>query len=141
MRFTNNIKNYDELFSLYESVGLGNGRTKQDLIKVFSSSKYIISYYNGSDKLIGVGRAFGDEFDCAIICDIAVSKNEQGKGIGTKILNSLVEMVGHHMRVILYAEPGKESFYKKNNFHIMKTAMMTSSKLPLELGRSIGFIE
>ena len=126
MRLTNKISNFDELFTLYESVGLGNGRTKDDLIKVFSTSKYIISYYDKSNNLIGVGRAFGDELDCAVICDIAVSKKEQGKGIGTKILNSLVKMVEHHMRVLLYAEPGKESFYKNNNFHLMKTAMMTS---------------
>ena len=36
MRLTNKISNFDELFTLYESVGLGNGRTKDDLIKVFS---------------------------------------------------------------------------------------------------------
>ncbi|MCX4029151.1 GNAT family N-acetyltransferase [Endozoicomonas sp. SM1973] len=139
MEIINYIKSYDDLYSLFKEVKLGS-RNKDEIKKAFESSKYISAIYK-KGKIIGVGRAFGDEIDCAVICDLAVSLNHQSKGVGSKILQSLVKQVNHHLRIILYAEPGKSDFYEKNNFHTMKTAMMTSSKLPLELGRQIGFIE
>jgi GNAT superfamily N-acetyltransferase len=139
MEFTDSIKSYSELCEIFAAVKLGN-RTSEDIEKAYKNSKYITAIYSDG-RLIAAGRAFGDEVDCAVICDLVVSPNFQSQGIGTKLLNSIVSKVDHHLRVILYAEPGKDKFYKNNNFHTMKTAMMTSNKLPLELGRKIGFIE
>lgn len=139
MEFTNRIKSYSELSELFTAVNLGN-RTGDEIKRAFENSRYISALYSDG-KLVAAGRAFGDEVDCAVICDLAASPEYQSKGIGSQLLNDIVSKVDHHLRVILYAEPGKDDFYKKNNFHTMKTAMMTSSKLPLELGREIGFIE
>lgn len=133
------INSYSELVNLFSDVKLGN-RSPEEIEKAFKNSRYISAVYI-NDKLVGVGRAFGDEVDCAVICDLAVLPDHQSKGLGTTLLNDLVSKVNHHLRVVLYAEPGKDDFYRKNNFYKMKTAMMTSTKLPLELGRNIGFIE
>ena len=92
------------------------------------------------DKVIGGVISLYNPF-ASFIFHLCVDPRYQNQGIGTKLLNSIVSKVDHHLRVILYAEPGKDKFYKNNNFHTMKTAMMTSNKLPLELGRKIGFIE
>lgn len=139
MNITNVINSYSELAALYKAVNLGH-RSESDIETAFKNSRYIASIYR-EGRLIGVGRAFGDEIDCAVICDLAVLPVEQSKGIGGKLLKNLISQVNHHLRVILYAEPGREAFYRKHNFHTMKTAMMTSERLPLELGRQSGFIE
>jgi N-acetylglutamate synthase-like GNAT family acetyltransferase len=92
-------------------------------------------------RLVGAGRAFGDEVDCAVICDLAVHPDSQAKGLGERILETLKQNVRHHLRIILYAKPGKESFYLKRGFNRMRTAMLTSSVVPLERNRESGIIE
>lgn len=140
MNLVDEITDYDALPALYEAAQLGN-RKPEEVIAAFKNSSFRVAIYDDEKQLIAAGRAFGDGVDCAVICDMAVLPSHQGQGLGTKILNRLVERTSHHLRVILYAAPGKEAFYKANNFHMMKTAMMTSTKLPLELGRQSGFIE
>jgi GNAT superfamily N-acetyltransferase len=129
----------EQLVNLYEAVALGH-RSPQQIITAFHNSKYTI-FALKNDRLIGAGRAFGDEVDCAVICDLAVHPEFQGIGIGDKILSTLKERVKHHLRIILYAKPGKEDFYSRRGFVKMKTAMITSSLLSLEIGRETGFTE
>jgi len=49
-------------------------------------------------------------------------KQWQGKGIGKKIIQTIVENIPN-CNFILYASPGKEKFYEKENFKRMKTGM------------------
>jgi citrate lyase synthetase len=44
-------------------------------------------------------------------------------GLGRKMINQLVELSFGHKKIILYANPGKEGFYKKLGFKQMNTAM------------------
>jgi GNAT superfamily N-acetyltransferase len=128
-----------QLTELYRSVALGS-RSPQQIATVFQNSKYKVFALKDS-RLLGAGRAFGDEVDCAVICDLAVLPNSQGNGIGKRILEDLKDQVRHHLRIILYANPGKEDFYRRLGFSKMKTAMITSYLLSLEVGREIGFVE
>jgi N-acetylglutamate synthase-like GNAT family acetyltransferase len=128
-----------QLVDLYKSVSLGH-RSPQQIATAFQNSRYtVFALKNG--KLIGAGRAFGDETDCAVICDLAVHPEFQGSGIGERLLAALKEQVRHHLRIILYANPGKEGFYLRRGFAKMKTAMITSYLLPPETARETGFIE
>jgi ribosomal protein S18 acetylase RimI-like enzyme len=61
--------------------------------------------------------------DCAYICDIAVLPSHQGTGLGMDIVSRLVELSRGHRKIILYAVPGKEGFYRKLGFKRMTTAM------------------
>lgn len=124
---------YESLAKLYRVAGLGD-RSAAEIKTVFENSKYAVSaFWEG--RLLGAVRAFGDEFDCCIICDLAVFPDHQGNGIGRLLVNKLLDLVKHHRRIILYAMPGKEGFYEDLGFHKMKTAMMTSSILDQELAR------
>jgi ribosomal protein S18 acetylase RimI-like enzyme len=78
--------------------------------------------YEGS-QLVGAGRALADGGDCSYICDIAVLPRLQGVGLGKQIVGHLVEKSRGHRKIILYAVPGKEPFYRKFGFLRMKTAM------------------
>ncbi|MDT4873419.1 hypothetical protein FQZ97_1086620 [compost metagenome] len=72
---------------------------------------------------MAAGRALADGGDCSYICDVAVLPSHQGTGVGKQVVSELVEMSYGHKKIILYAVPGKEPFYRKLGFMRMKTAM------------------
>ncbi len=134
------IQDFPSLAELYRATGLGNSRTPEQVRMVFENSRYAVTAFC-DDVIIGAGRSFGDEFDCAVICDLAVMPAFQGQGIGEQMLKRLIEKVKHHQRIVLYAKPGTEEFYRKFGFSKMKTAFMTSYLLDTVKARQTGFIE
>ena len=121
--WTHLIDNVDwnELSALYLAAPLGN-KKPADLKTVFTNSMFRCFVYE-DDKLVGVGRALADGVDCAYICDIAVLPSHQGTGLGQQIVGELVDLSRGHRKIILYAVPGKEGFYRKLGFRRMRTAM------------------
>ncbi len=112
---------WEELSALYRAAPLGE-KPPLHLQKVFSNSMFNCFVYE-STKLVAVGRALADGGDCSYICDIAVLPSHQGTGLGKQVVSKLVEMSAGHKKIILYAVPGKEPFYRKFGFMRMKTAM------------------
>ena len=110
----------DELSELYNKT-LGNKSTT-DLKAVFTNSIFKCFVFSQS-KLIAAGRSLADGIDCSYICDVAVLPEFQRLGIGKNIISKLVKLSAGHNKIILYAVPGKEAFYKKLGFKKMNTAM------------------
>ena len=73
-------------------------------------------------RMIGFGRALSDGAYQAAIYDIVVLPAYQGEGIGRIILDTLFRKITH-CNVLLYANPGKEDFYGRWGFRILKTGM------------------
>ena len=67
--------------------------------------------------------ALADGIDCSYICDVAIHPDFQGQGLGKAIISKLRDLSAGHKKIILYAVPGKEGFYKKLGFKRMSTAM------------------
>lgn len=112
---------WGELSELYRKAPLGE-KSPIDLRTVFSNSRFKCFVYI-NEELVGVGRALADGLDCAYIADVAVHPEFQGQGLGTAIIERLVSLSSGHKKIILYANPGTEGFYKTIGFHRMKTAM------------------
>src|SRR5215813_12993504 len=112
---------WEELSALYRAAPLGD-RKPSHLQGVFSNSMFKCFVYENS-RLIGAGRALADGADCSYICDVAVLPSHQGSGLGRQIVGHLVEASRGHKKIILYAVPGKEPFYRRFGFARMKTAM------------------
>lgn len=89
---------------------------------VFSNSRFVC-FVHDQGRLVGAGRARADGADCAYICDIAVLPSHQGTGLGRQIVAALVERSRGHRKILVYAVPGKEPFYRRFGFVRMKTAM------------------
>ena len=87
------------------------------------SSSPTVCLAREDERLVGAGRALADGADCSYICDIAVLPSHQGTGVGKEIVSRLVALSKGHKKVILYAVPGKESFYRRFGFRRMLTAM------------------
>jgi GNAT superfamily N-acetyltransferase len=113
--------NWEELSALYRAAPLGEKKAEH-LQKVFSNSMFKC-FVSENARLVAAGRALADGGDCSYICDVAVLPSHQGMGLGKQIVGHLVERSRGHRKIILYAVPGKEPFYKKFGFLRMTTAM------------------
>lgn len=113
--------NWDELSALYREAPLGH-KNPVDLKTVFTNSRFRCFVYE-NERLVGVGRALSDGLDCSYICDVAILPSHQNQGLGQAIVAKLVSLSVGHKKIILYAVPGKEGFYKKLGFKSMTTAM------------------
>jgi len=112
---------WNELSALYLAAPLGN-KSPANLKTAFTNSLFKC-FVHEDGKLVGVGRALADGVDCSYLCDIALLPSHQGIGLGQQIVSKLVDLSRGHKKIILYAVPGKEPFYKRFGFKRMKTAM------------------
>jgi GNAT superfamily N-acetyltransferase len=138
IRFSDDIEriSWPELARVIELAPLG----KRDIGKLetaFRNSEVKCFAYDG-DKLIGAGRAISDGALRAAIFDLVVLPNYQGKGVGTMIMNYLLARARAEI-IMLFANPGKESFYDRFGFRRMKTAMAIMDDP--ETRRAMGLIE
>lgn len=118
---TLDLVDWEELSALYKVAPLGD-KPAANLKIVFSNSRYRC-FVSEHGRIVGVGRALADGVDTSYICDIAVLPEYQGTGLGKQIVARLVELSRGHKKIILYAVPGKEPFYRKFGFKRMRTAM------------------
>ena len=110
-----------ELEALYRAAPLGN-KSAAGLEIVFTNSRYVC-FALEHERIVGAGRALADGADCSYLCDVAVLPSHQGTGVGKEIVAKLVALSKGHKKIILYAVPGKEPFYRKFGFRRMLTAM------------------
>ncbi|MEJ8856109.1 GNAT family N-acetyltransferase [Variovorax robiniae] len=112
---------WDELSALYRAAPLGDKRP--DWLKGVFTHSMFRCFVRDDGRLVGAGRALADGADCSYICDVALLPSHQGQGLGRQILSTLVELSRGHRKIILYAVPGKEPFYRSLGFRRMTTAM------------------
>ena len=86
--------------------------------RAFEASHTTVFIYEDS-QLIGFGRAISDGEYQGAIYDVAVLPEDQGKGVGKIIMQTILDRLPH-CNLILYATPGMEGFYKKLGFTQMK---------------------
>jgi ribosomal protein S18 acetylase RimI-like enzyme len=120
-RFDQDSIDWNELSRLYRIAPLGD-KKPDDLKLAFSNSMYKCFVYEDG-ALVGAGRGLADGVDCSYLCDVAVHPEFQGRGLGKAIIEKLKDMSAGHRKIILYANPGKEGFYRKLGFMRMRTAM------------------
>ena len=112
--------NWQAVADTLRSVGMAC-RDPEKHRRAFEASYATIFIYS-SDTLVGFGRAISDGVYQAAVYDCAVAVDFQGKGIGRMIMDNLLSRL-QDCNVILYASPGKEGFYQKHGFRVMKTGM------------------
>jgi len=105
---------------LRKSVGWKEINITQAQIGI-SNSLYLITAIH-MNKTIGLVRVVGDGGYVAIIVDVIVLPNYQGKGIGKSLIQKIMEFINNDMLegqsifVNLMSAKGRESFYKQFGF-------------------------
>ena len=112
---------WSELSEVYRLAPLGN-KSPAWLETAFSNSRFKF-FAREDNALIAAGRAVADGVDCSYLCDIVVHPSHQGRGLGREVIDRLIAASRGHRKIILYAVPGKEDFYRRFGFRRMKTAM------------------
>ena len=119
MKFRENAITENISRGLRTSVEWSNFSTEQTT-RGLSRSLYSLVAYD-AEKPVGMGRIVGDGI-YNIICDIVVDPAYQGKGLGTEIVDRLLDYLkkqtpeNGRASVQLIAEKGKEAFYEKFGF-------------------------
>jgi len=117
--YKTSLPHIDEYFSLFETTGWNSDYclTKDELDLSLSNSYYTVSAYE-DNKLVGFGRIVSDGVIHAMIYEMIVDPDYQGEGIGSNILNMLVEKcLKNKIRDIqLFCAKGKKVFYERHGF-------------------------
>jgi GNAT superfamily N-acetyltransferase len=109
----------NEYFSLFITTGWNTSykASPDELEKTNKNSWLIISAYE-ENKLVGFGRVVTDFVLHAMIFDMIVLPEHQGRGIGTMILKALVKRCKEQgiRDIQLFCAKGKRAFYEQNGF-------------------------
>lgn len=122
MEYRINELSYEDYTALRSSVGWNNFASEQAVRSVQNSLHNITAAEDG--ETIAMGRLIGDG-TYFLIVDVVVKPQYQGRGIGSKIIDMLLEYVdantpvGGRSSVQLIAEKGKEGFYLKKGFKLI----------------------
>ena len=113
------IKTYN---SLRKTVGW-KAFSDEQVKKALDNSIYTV-VIKENDLPIAMGRIIGDNALYYYIQDVVVNPKYQGQGIGTKIIQLMLQHIEKNMlpdttvTIGLFAAKGKEEFYQKFNFII-----------------------
>ena len=121
IRFEEKLPDKNQLFELFLTTGWNEyyGLEKEGLLTAFQNSWFSLFAYAG-DRLVAVGRILCDEVCHALILDMIVHPDYQGKGIGSDLLERLVQKCqAHNIRDIqLFSARDKIGFYRKHGFAV-----------------------
>lgn len=112
---------WQALSELYRLAPLGN--KSPDWLRAAYTNSLFRCFARDDGRLVAAGRVVADGVDCAYLCDIAVLPSHQGLGLGKAVVQRLVDRSRGHRKIILYAVPGREPFYRQFGFRRMRTAM------------------
>ena len=108
-----------EILPLYESVGwVFYCKHPEVLEKAFANSLCVLAAYE-DDRLVGLIRCVGDGYTILFIQDLLIYPAYQRRGIGTALMNALLEKYPHVYQIELATDNTEKTiaFYKSFGFH------------------------
>lgn len=108
-----------EILPLYKSVGWSNYYEHPEMLqKAYAGSLCVLAAYE-IETLVGIVRAVGDGSSILFIQDILVYPAFQRKGIGTALMQALLERYPHVYQIELATDSTAKTiaFYKSLGFH------------------------
>ena len=118
-------KRKGDLFLLYRSLGWQQvlNLEPSSLDQAMNSSWFVLYVYVG-DHLIGTGRVISDGVINAYICGIGVEAAYRNRGIGTGILNRMVEKcTSKKLHIQLFCEEHLKSYFETKGFRVFAKGM------------------
>ena len=113
--------NETEILPLYESVGWTAYTDQPEVLrKGFERSMLTLAAYE-EDQLLGIIRTVGDGYTVVFVQDILVFPEYQRKGIGSALLQAILDRYSHVRQIELATDntPKTIAFYKSMGFREM----------------------
>lgn len=98
-------------------------RLAEEIELAFNKSTVTIFVFD-QDKIIAFGRVVGDGRYYAMLADIVVDPEHQGKGLGKYLVNTLNGQLENYHFVNLSAAPGADKFYESLGWKKQTTAFI-----------------
>jgi GNAT superfamily N-acetyltransferase len=120
LEIKDNVIDVESYLYLRSKVGWRELLESQAVMALQNSIVTKAAYLDG--KLVGMGRIVGDRAVISYIQDLIVIPDAQSKGVGSKLLDSLIDYVkdmtidGSQMMLCLMCAKGREKFYLKHDF-------------------------
>ncbi len=106
-----------------------SGRSQRDLSRMLAGSQAVGSAWQGS-RLVGFGRATSDGVFRAVLWDVVVAGEHQGRGLGRRIVEALLqEPVLQGVERVYLMTTNSSGFYEQLGF-----AAVDSQRLMLRQG-------
>jgi GNAT superfamily N-acetyltransferase len=119
IEFSSEIPSSDHFWELFQTTGWNENYrlSPAELMRALCSSWYVLGAYEGK-RLVGFGRLVSDGVVHAMIYDLIVLPEYQGRGIGGDILEKLVDKCWETgvRDIQLFCARGKRKFYEKRGF-------------------------
>ena len=107
-----------EILPLYKAVGWRNYYEHPEMLrKAYENSLCILGAYE-EDTLVGIIRAVGDGASIVFVQDIVVHPGYQRRGIGTKLMKTLLERYAYVYQIQLMTDDTEKNiaFYRSIGF-------------------------
>jgi GNAT superfamily N-acetyltransferase len=105
---------WEEIAEIFEQVGWGT-RDPNEIRCAFEKSSHVRIVYD-KQRIVGFGRTVDDGMYYALIVDLVVHPNYQGRGIGKALLKALKDELSQYEFTTLTAAPGKDEFYTRQGW-------------------------
>ncbi|MBN1536643.1 MAG: GNAT family N-acetyltransferase [Anaerolineales bacterium] len=119
IHYCEDLPDRQQYFSLFETTGWNQKykASAEDLIEALKNSQFIVMAYDG-EQLVGCGRVLTDGVLHAMVYEMIVHPTYQGQGIGSVIINMLVDKckAAGIRDIQLFAAKGKAPFYRQHGF-------------------------
>lgn len=111
---------WDKILQLFQKINWKH-RVASEIQNAFKLSTTTIFIYH-QDEVIAFGRVIGDGRYYAMLADVVVDPDYQGKGLGKYLVTALNDTLVNYHFVNLSAAPGADKFYKNMGWKKQTTA-------------------
>ena len=116
-----------ELMELFAQASWARDRQEHEIEVLLKNTDLCVSVRKGN-RLVGFGRALSDDVSRAHIDDIIVDESSRNEGVGTHVMQVLMEKLSHIEEVFLNCGDQMEGFY--NRFGLEKLDGLTMIAQP-----------
>lgn len=106
----------DDYIAVLSRNTLGKGRplaNRARIAAMLAGANFIVTARDEDGALLGLARCMTDGAWVCYCMDLAVRDDQQGKGIGRRLVETCKELLGPRIGFILVSEPAAEDFYRR----------------------------
>src|SRR5688572_12115809 len=119
-----NTIDWNQISQLIDKVGWTD-RDQEEMKNAFSKSSFTVFIFDDNKEVIAMGRTVDDGRYYAILADIIVDPDHQGKQLGDMVVNTLTEQLKDFNFVTLTSSTYKaDRFYKRLGFKKQSSAFI-----------------
>ncbi|WP_336359861.1 GNAT family N-acetyltransferase [Haladaptatus sp. ZSTT2] len=114
----NQVPTAAQFLSLREAAGMAP-RSREAVEQGLPNSVFgVLAVHDQTDEVVGMGRIVGDDGSVYHICDMAVRPEFQGQGLGTRIMDALMDYIEETAPPLAYVNlmADVDGFYERWGF-------------------------